>query len=81
MLQIKISRAEIQQLNYERFYYPCPIVQKRIHAVFLKTVTNMPSQLIGQMSGLYRHSVNKWFNTYQNDGFESLLRVNYGTNK
>ena len=31
MLLINFSEAEIQQLNYERFYYPCPIVQKRIH--------------------------------------------------
>ena len=37
MLQINLSKAEIQRLNYERCYYPCPLVQKRMHAVYIPT--------------------------------------------
>jgi len=33
---INISQAEIEQLNYERFAYPQPMVQKRILSVYLK---------------------------------------------
>lgn len=51
MLLINISDAEIRQLNYERFYYPCPIVQKRIHAVYLKAAFGLPDTMIGQLTG------------------------------
>jgi len=33
---INISQAEIEQLNYERFAYPQPMVQKRIYQYILK---------------------------------------------
>lgn len=81
MLLINISDAEIQRLNYERFYYPCPIVQKRIHAVYLKAAFGFPDTMIGQLTGLHRHSVSRWVQLYQNEGFEPLCRFNYGTNK
>lgn len=81
MLLINFSEAEIQQLNYERFYYPCPIVQKRIHAVYLKATVGLPDTMIGQLTGLHRHSVSHWVQVYRNEGFEPLCRFKYGTNK
>jgi len=81
MLQINISNTEIQKLNYERFHYPCPIVQKRIHIVYFKSITNMSDTMIGQLAGVHRHSVKHWINIYQNEGFESLCQFKYGTNK
>lgn len=55
MLLVNISAAEIQQLNYERFHYPCPIIQKRIHAVYLKATLGMSNATIGQIAGLHAH--------------------------
>lgn len=81
MLPIKISKAEIQRLNYERYYYPCPMVQKRIHAVYLKATTEMSDEKIGSLVDLCRDSVSDWVNDYIDNGFESICRVGYGTNK
>jgi len=81
MLQIKISNAEIQRLNYERYSYPCPLVQKRIHAVYIKAITDMSNEIIGVLVGLNRDSVGDWINRYEQDGFNSLCQFNYGTNK
>lgn len=81
MLLINLSDAETQQLNYERFHYPCPIVQKRIHAVYLKAAFGLPDTMIGQLTGLHRHSVSRWVQLYQNEGIEPLCRFKYGTNK
>jgi len=81
MLQINISNAETQRLNYERYYYPCPIVQKRIHTVYMKATTELSNTMIGHLTGLHRHCVKKWIQTYLDSGFESLCRFNYGTNK
>jgi len=81
MLLINLSNAEIQVLNYERFYYPCPIIQKRIQAVYMKATTGFSNTKIGQLTDLHRHSVKQWINAYQVGGFESLCQFNYGTNK
>lgn len=81
MLPINLSNVEIQRLNYERYYYPCPTVQKRIHAVFMKATTELSNTMIGQLTGLHRHSVRHWLKVYQNGGFDSLCQFNYGTNE
>ena len=80
MLQIKISKAEIQRLNYERYYYPCPIVQKRIQAVYIKVITEMSNEMIGLLVGLNRDSVGDWIDRYEREGFDILCRFNYGSN-
>lgn len=81
MLQIKISEAEIQKLNYERYRYPCPVVQKRFHAVYLKATTQMTNKMIGKIVDLHRDSVCDWTRAYTNGGFDALCQFNYGTNK
>lgn len=81
MLRINLSQAEIERLSYERYYYPCPIVQKRIQAVYIKATTEFSYTEVGQISGLHRHSVSHWVQSYQSGGFESLCQYNYGTNK
>ncbi len=79
MLQIKISDAEIQRLNYERYYYPCPHVQKRIQAVYFKTICM--NKMIGTLTGIHREIVGDWIRAYLKGGFEALCQNNYGTNK
>lgn len=81
MLLINLSDAEIQQLNYERYYYPCPTVQKRIHAVYIKATTEMSNKMIGALVGLNLDSVGDWIKRYEQGGFDALCQFNYGTNK
>lgn len=81
MLQIKISEAEIQRLNYERYKYPCPVVQKRFHAVYLKATNLMTNEMIGKIVDLHRDSVCDWIRAYKKGGFDALCQYNYGTNK
>lgn len=46
MPTIKISEAEIRELNYERFQHPSPIVQKSTNQVIkIKTELNSLSTL------------------------------------
>ena len=81
MLQINLSETEIQRLNYERYYYPCPTVQKRIQALYIKATTEMSNEMIGIVVGLNRDSVGDWIKRYQQGGFEALCQFKYGTNK
>lgn len=81
MLPLNPSKAEIQRLKYERFYYPCPIVQKRLTAVHLFATIDASLSTIGTMSGLHRQTVIYWVNVYREKGIEALYMVNYGTNQ
>ena len=81
MLQLNLGKAETQRLKYESFYYPCPVVQKRIHAVYMKATVKASNSTIGLLSGLNRQSVGHWIHIYQTDGFDALCQFNYGTNK
>ena len=80
-LQINLSKAEIEKLNYERYYYPCPKIQKRMQAVYLKATNRISNERIGELVGLNRDSVGDWLRAYTEGGFEALCRYNYGTNK
>ena len=81
MLQLKISDAEIQQLNYERYHYPCPMIQKRIHAVYIKATAKMSNKMIGHIVGLNINAVGGCIHVYQQGGLSALCENNYGTNK
>jgi transposase len=81
MLTSNLSNAEIEVLNYERFHYPCPMVQKRLHAVYLKNTIGGSDTAIGLICDLHFNSVSTWVKTYNSEGIKPLFVNNYGTNK
>lgn len=80
-LKFNFSEAEIEKLNYERYTYPDPMVQKRIFAVYLKATLGWNNSIIGQTVGLHYNAVGSWINIYKANGFEALLTNNYGSTK
>ena len=76
-----ISEAELDALNYERYHYPDPLVQKRLHAVYLKARLNYSYRNISLITGLHPNMVAHWTKVYQKDGLPALKTNNYGTNK
>ena len=80
-LLLNLSEAEIEKLNYERYAYPDPMVQKRIFAVYLKAKCGWTNSSIGLAVGLHHNTVGQWINEYKANGFEGLSTNRYGTNK
>lgn len=80
-LRFNISEAEIEKLNYERYAYADPIVQKRIFAVYLKATLGWNNSIIGHAVGLHYNAVGNWITTYKANGFEALLSNHYGSKK
>jgi len=80
-LSLNLSKAEIDKLNYERFAYPHPMIQKRIFSVYLKAVLNYSNPTIGLITGLHPNIVSYWIRVYKEKGFGALLTNRYGTNK
>lgn len=80
MYILNISEAEIQELNYERYYYPSPLVQKRLHVIYLRATTNLTNKMIGLIVDRHPNTITKDIKCYLSEGIEGLKTVNYGTN-
>ena len=78
---LKLSSEELNKLNYERYYYPCPFVQKRLHCIYIKAALNYSNEKIAQLMDAHRNSISEWINTYQQGGYDAIVQVGYGTNK
>ena len=80
-LQFRVSEADLELLNYDRYHYPEPMIQKRLHAVYLKGSLNYSNTMIGFISSLHPNIVALWLKTYQNQGLAALKTNNYGKGK
>ncbi len=78
---LNLSSAEIEKLRYERYAYPCPMIQKRIFAVYLKAISPYCNEQIGFICGLHENTVAHWVRVYESEGYEALLIHHYGTNQ
>lgn len=81
MHTLKISEAEIQELNYERFYYPCPTVQKRLHSIYLKAMFEYEHAEIGRILGRHPNTITQDITRFESSGIAGLKTFNYGTNR
>jgi transposase len=80
MRTINLSTSETDMLNYERYHYPDPVIQKRLHAVYLKAKLGRPNKEISHIVDASRNSISNWLDIYESDGFEGLCKLGYGTN-
>jgi len=80
MHTLNLSEAKIQQLNYERYYYPCALVQKRMHSVYL-IANNFQHKSVAEILDRHPNTITHDIKRYKLEGIEGLKRVNYGTNK
>ena len=76
MLTLNLSKTEIQRLNYERFNHPSPIVQKRLHAVYFKTM-NYCHKEISILADVHPNSVTNFIKQFNEGGMERLIELNY----
>jgi transposase len=80
MLTLKIPKSELNVLNIERFNYPCPLVRKRMHTIYLKA-KGYSHKDITNFLDIHINSVTNFIKMYQQGGLNQLKQINYGTNK
>ena len=80
LTKFKISSGELARLNYERYHYPCPLVQKRLHSIYIKAMSGLSNEDVGNFTDAHRNSISEWAKAYQQGGFDALLIVKHGTN-
>lgn len=81
LTKLTLNPEDLRRLNYERYHYPCPIVQKRLHAIYIKATTQLSNEMVALAVGSHRNKVSQWIKTYQSGGIEALMRTGYGTNE
>ena len=81
LTKLMLDSEELARLNYERYYYPCPIVQKRLHSVYIKAITNFPNEEICHITGSHPNSLSKWIAIYKQEGFDGLCKTDHHSNR
>lgn len=80
MLTLHISKADLEIARYERFSNPSPIVQKRLHTLFLKSLPDLSHEKIALILGIHRDTVTAYIRLYETKGINGIKKLNYGTN-
>lgn len=71
------SEDEIRELNYKRFREVRPVIQKRLHSVYLKSRLKMSNESIATILDVHRNSVDYWIHSYLEGGLECLVSLHY----
>ena len=76
-----LTSEQLAQLDYERYYYPCPIVQKRLNAIYIKASTNFTNEKVSLLAGAHYNSVGQWIAIYKENGFDGLCKTTHHCNQ
>lgn len=80
MIQIDFTEVEIEQLNFERYHYPHPKVQRKMEAVYLKSL-RLSHQDICRICRINKTTLTGYLRQYQLGGIEALKQLGYQGNK
>lgn len=76
MIRINFTDEAIAALNFERYHYPDPRVQKKIEVLWLKS-QGLSHETIAKLSGVCSRQVQRYFNEYLEGGIERLKQNHY----
>jgi len=77
MLTLKINEADLSVLRYEKYLYPCLLVQKRMEVIHLRALTGLTNQQIAQIAGVHPDTVTDYVRCYNQWGLAGLKTVGY----
>lgn len=77
LIKLNLSEEEIRALNYERYHYPSPKTQKRLHAVYLKASKNLTNKEIGYLLDIHYNSVSTYIKLYKEGGIAEVCSTHY----
>ena len=80
MLTLNLSQADILELNYGRFHYPVPKVQKRMHVLYLKYL-GFSHQDIALTMDVHPNSVTNFIKRFQKGGIRAIKQLNFKGSK
>ena len=76
MIKIEFTEEEIKALNYERYHYPHPRVQRKMEALWLKSQKESHKK-IAKLTGVSINVVSQYIKEYKAGGIEKLKELNF----
>jgi transposase len=76
VIQIEFTEKEVQALNYERYHYPHPMVQRRMEVLWLKS-QGLVHKEIARLAGVSPNTVREYLRMYQEGGIEKLKELHF----
>jgi transposase len=76
MLQLKFTEEEIKELDYQRYHYPHPRVQRKMEALLLKA-KGLPHHQIADCVGVCENTLRDYLQQYRDGGIEGLKRLDF----
>jgi transposase len=76
LITIEFSPADIDTLEYERYHYPHPKVQKKMEALYLKS-QNVPHGEICRLCRISKTTLTTYLGEYQTGGVARLKELDY----
>lgn len=74
MAAIKIEKKILDLIDHERYTHPLPMVQKRLHAIYLRIIGKKYRE-IAEIIGCSEASVGNWIRIFRDQGFEELKKI------
>jgi transposase len=75
-IQLEFTSEIQENLNYERYHHPVPLVQRRMEVLWLKS-HNLPHALIATLAGVSENTMREYFRLYTEGGLDKLKEVNF----
>ena len=75
-IQLEITPEILEELHYQRYNHPAPLVQRRMEALWLKG-HKLPHAQIAELTGVTENTIRDYFELYQQGGIEKLKELNY----
>lgn len=76
MRTLAVTPAELERIDHDRFYHPCPQIQKRMEVLRL-AAHGLPQAEIAQLSGLSKATVQRRLADYRRGQLDAVQAWNY----
>jgi transposase len=73
-MQLEFTPAILEELNYERFHHPLPMVQRRMEVLWLKS-HGLPHGQIARLVNISENTLRDYLQLYQDGGVARLKEV------
>jgi len=74
-IQLSFTAEIREDLNYERYHHPLPMVRRRMEVLWLKS-HDLPHELIARLAGVTENTIRDYFRLYEAGGLDKLKEVN-----
>jgi transposase len=75
-IELEFTSEIIEEINYERYHHPVPLVQRRMEVLWLKS-NGLGHAMIARLGRISENTMREYFRLYEEGGVAKLREVNF----